>query len=76
MVRHVVDPIGAGDALLAHAVLALAVTDNIVVASILGSIGAAVTCERQGNSPVSPEAVLEKIEMLEREARYEVGSRA
>jgi bifunctional ADP-heptose synthase (sugar kinase/adenylyltransferase) len=76
MVRHVVDPIGAGDALLAHAVLALAVTDNIVVASILGSIGAAVACERQGNSPVSPEAVLDKIEMLEREARYEVGSRA
>ena len=71
-VERLVDPIGAGDALLAHATLALATTDNIVIASILGSVGAAIACERQGNEPVSPEEVRDKIDMLERRARYEV----
>ena len=71
-VDRLVDPIGAGDALLAHATLALVTTDNIVVASILGSIGAAIACERQGNTPVTPQEVEDKIELLERRARYEV----
>jgi rfaE bifunctional protein kinase chain/domain len=69
-VDRLVDPIGAGDALLAYASLALATTGNLVVASILGSIGAAVTCERQGNVPVSPAEIEEKIGVLERRARY------
>ena len=41
-----------------------------MLASILGSMGAAVTCERQGNVPVSPAEVEEKISALERRARY------
>jgi rfaE bifunctional protein kinase chain/domain/rfaE bifunctional protein nucleotidyltransferase chain/domain len=69
-VEHLVDPIGAGDALLAHAALALRATDNIVIAAILGSIAAAVTCERQGNVPVVPTEVGEKIDQLERQATY------
>jgi bifunctional ADP-heptose synthase (sugar kinase/adenylyltransferase) len=72
--EHVIDPIGAGDALLSYAALTLTVTGDIVRAAILGSLGAAVTCERQGNSPVTPEEVVEKIDLLERHARYEVGS--
>ncbi|MBI2756458.1 MAG: adenylyltransferase/cytidyltransferase family protein [Chloroflexi bacterium] len=73
-VEHVHDPIGAGDALLSYASLTLTVTGDIVRAAILGSLGAAVTCERQGNSPVTPEEVVEKIDLLEKHARYEVGS--
>lgn len=73
-VDRLVDPIGAGDALLAYASLALASTDNIVLAAILGSIGAAVACTRQGNVPISPQEVQEKIDMLEKVSRYEVGS--
>jgi rfaE bifunctional protein kinase chain/domain len=69
-VDHLVDPIGAGDALLAYASLVLATTGNIVVASIVGSIAAAIACQRNGNLPVSPQEVAEKIDALERRASY------
>ncbi len=71
MVERLMDPVGAGDALLAYASLALVTTGNIVIASTLGSIAAAVTCERQGNVPVSPEEAEQRIDQLERCARYE-----
>jgi rfaE bifunctional protein kinase chain/domain len=73
-VDRLLDPIGAGDALLSYAALSLVATDDIVVAAVLGSLGAAVSCEQQGNSTVGPERVEEKIASLERQARYEVGS--
>lgn len=69
-VEHLVDPIGAGDGLLAYASLALAASKNIVIASILGSVAAAVACERQGNVPVSLTEVQEKIAFLEKCAHY------
>jgi rfaE bifunctional protein kinase chain/domain len=69
-VERLVDPIGAGDALLAYASLALMTTGSIVVASILGSVAAAVACQRLGNIPVSPDEVEEKIDDLERRATY------
>jgi rfaE bifunctional protein kinase chain/domain/rfaE bifunctional protein nucleotidyltransferase chain/domain len=68
---RVTDPIGAGDALLAYAALALSSTGNIVIASMLGSLAAAVACERQGNIPVAPAEVEQKVHTLERRARYE-----
>lgn len=70
-VDRLIDAVGAGDALLAYAALALAGTGNIVVASIVGSIAAAVACERSGNSPVKPPEVEEKIGFLEKGARFE-----
>ncbi|PYN10291.1 MAG: ADP-heptose synthase, partial [Candidatus Rokuibacteriota bacterium] len=69
-VTKLVDPIGAGDALLAYASLALATTRSIVIASILGSFAAAIACERQGNVPVTPAETEERIDSLERLARY------
>ena len=69
-VDHLIDPIGAGDALLAYASLVLVATGNIVVASILGSIAAAVACQRNGNLPVSPQEVTEKVDALERRATF------
>ena len=69
-VTKLVDPIGAGDALLAYASLALATTRSIVIASILGSFAAAIACERQGNVPVTPAETEERIDSLERQARY------
>jgi rfaE bifunctional protein kinase chain/domain len=74
-VEHLEDPIGAGDALLSYAALALVANDNIVSAAILGSLGAAVACEDQGNKPVTPGQLEEKIAGLERRARYEVPER-
>jgi|SRR5579859_577202 len=75
-VEHLVDPIGAGDALLSHASLALVATGNLVVAAVLGSLGGAVACERQGNAPVTPAELAGKIAAIEKLARYEAVSLA
>ncbi len=69
-VEHLVDPVGAGDALLAYASLSLKATGNLVIASILGSVGAAIACERPGNLPVQVPQVEEKIDRLEKQAQY------
>ncbi len=71
LVEHLVDPIGAGDALLAYAALAQRVTDNIVIAAILGSVAAAIACERQGNVPIAPGDAHGRIDLLERRANYQ-----
>ncbi|MEW5984306.1 MAG: PfkB family carbohydrate kinase [Acidobacteriota bacterium] len=65
-----VDPMGAGDALLAYATLALVATDHAVVASILASMAAAVACEHEGNTPVTPEQVLDKLTAVEKRLDY------
>jgi rfaE bifunctional protein kinase chain/domain len=70
LVDRLIDPIGAGDALLAYASLSLLATGNVVIASILGSVAAAVACEQQGNVPVTPVEVEEKINLLEKRARF------
>jgi rfaE bifunctional protein kinase chain/domain len=65
-----VDPVGAGDALLAYAALAMVATRNDVIAAILGSFAAGIECERDGNVPVTPHDVLAKIDQVERLAEY------
>lgn len=67
---HVVDPVGAGDALLAYATLCLVRTGSPVIASILGSIAAAIACEHEGNSPVSQEKILTKLALIEKRVHY------
>lgn len=69
-VDHLVDPVGAGDALLAYATLTFLATKNPVLASILGSIAASVECEKDGNIPVTPEDILQKINVLEKCIKY------
>ena len=69
-VDKLVDAVGAGDALLSYATLALAATQSPVVASILGSIAAAVACEHDGNNPVAIEAVLNKLNAVEKRVDY------
>lgn len=73
-VKQLVDPVGAGDALLAYSTLAMLVNRNEVVATILGSMAAACEVERDGNIPISPEDVLAQIDEAERHAAY--GERA
>ncbi|MDX2099765.1 MAG: PfkB family carbohydrate kinase [Leptolyngbyaceae cyanobacterium bins.59] len=68
--EKLVDAVGAGDALLSYATLSLVATGSPVIASILGSIGAALACEHEGNNPVLPEDVLKKLDILERRAHY------
>ncbi|NQW23739.1 MAG: adenylyltransferase/cytidyltransferase family protein [SAR202 cluster bacterium] len=70
-VERLVDAVGAGDALLAYSTLALIATKNEVIASILGSMAASVECEYDGNGPVKPEAVKEKIHRVETHTQYQ-----
>ena len=65
------DAVGSGDALLAYATLAHVSVKSDVIAAILGSISAAIACETDGNMPVAPEAVLKRIDMIEKRAAYE-----
>ena len=69
-VDRVVDAVGAGDALLAYATLAMLATGSDAVATILGSMAAGVECEYDGNVPVSPGDVRRKIDEVERQANY------
>jgi len=68
--QNVVDAVGAGDALLAYASLALKSTGNAVIASVLGSVAAALACEQEGNIPISPDAVHARIDLIETYANY------
>lgn len=67
----VVDPVGAGDALLAYASLGLKATGNDIIASVLGNLAAACECEVDGNEPIEQGMVRAKLERLERAARYD-----
>src|SRR5207249_6057313 len=67
--HNVVDPVGAGDALLAYSTLSMVTTKNSVIASILGSLAAACSCEREGNNPVSPEEVLKRLDAVEKQIK-------
>ena len=64
---NLVDPVGAGDALLAYSTLSLLVSKNEVVASIIGNIAAAIECENEGNVPVLPEKIIQKLDNFEKQ---------
>jgi sugar/nucleoside kinase (ribokinase family) len=68
--ERVVDAVGAGDALLAYATLAMVAGGSEVAATVLGSVAAALECERDGNLPVSLAAMSERIDALEKRADY------
>ncbi len=53
LATQAVDPVGAGDALLAYATLGLLASGRLGVAAWLGSVAAAIACGRRGNSPVT-----------------------
>jgi sugar/nucleoside kinase (ribokinase family) len=65
--EHVVDPVGAGDAMLAYSTLAMVQSKNPVIASILGSVAAALACEQDGNTPIGPKQVSERLDRLEKQ---------
>lgn len=71
---RVVDPVGAGDALLAYATLVMLATGSLVTAGILGSMAAACECELDGNIPVKSQDVISKITSVESMAGYKTGT--
>ncbi len=66
-VDRLVDAVGAGDALLAYATLAMLAVRDAGIATILGTMAAAVECEVDGNIPVTAEDVRSKIDAIERQ---------
>lgn len=67
---HVVDAVGAGDALLAYATLSMLVTNSPAIATILGSMAAACECECDGNFPITPNDILNKLKKVECQVNY------
>ena len=66
--QPVLDPVGAGDALLAYSTVSHLLTGNEVVASIIGTIAAGLECEYEGNIQITTEDVSERLRLLEKEA--------
>ncbi len=64
LATQAVDPVGAGDALLAYATLGLLASQRLVVAAWLGSVAAAIACSRRGNAPVTAAEVRAWLERL------------
>lgn len=68
-VDNVVDPVGAGDALLAYSTLSMISSNSLVASSIISSIAASCECEMDGNIPITPEDILKKLSNLEKKSK-------
>ena len=68
--NDVVDPVGAGDALLAYSTLSFLVSKSIVISSIIGSIAAGCECEIDGNVPIEINLIKSKIDILEKKINF------
>lgn len=64
------DAVGAGDALLAYSTLVQMSTGSEIISSVIGSIAAACECEIDGNVPIIPEQIIDKISNLEQAILY------
>jgi sugar/nucleoside kinase (ribokinase family) len=69
-VDNVVDAVGAGDALLAYSTLAMLISKNDAVSTILGVFAAACECECDGNIPITPDNVRSKLADVERQMNF------
>ena len=65
-VKDLIDPIGAGDALIAYATLSMVVSKNHAITSIISSIAASLACEKEGNTPIKISEILAKINSIEK----------
>ena len=72
-VESLVDPVGAGDALLAYATLSMLASRNDGHATIIGLVAAACECEHDGNVPVTPDDVSERLAKVQQQISYVEG---
>lgn len=70
-VERALDPVGAGDALLAYSTLAMILTKHEAISAILGNLAAGIECEHNGNIPVTPDDLLVKLDKIEKAAQYQ-----
>ncbi len=69
-VENLVDPVGAGDALLAYATLAMLASGDETQATILGTMAAGSACEVDGNIPILPNDVRVRLDKVEQQMNY------
>ncbi len=67
-----VDPVGAGDALLAYSTLTFLKTKSLLISSIIGSLAAACECEIDGNMPIKPSDIIEKINSISQKIKFKI----
>jgi sugar/nucleoside kinase (ribokinase family) len=67
-----IDPVGAGDALIAYAALTLKVTGSLPMAAVIGSIAAACESDLNGNIPIKRSDVIEKLNKIKEQMGYEI----
>ena len=65
-VENLIDPVGAGDALLAYATLTMLDTKNLAAAGIIGSLAAACECEMDGKHTNYAKKYFEKIDKIKK----------
>jgi rfaE bifunctional protein kinase chain/domain len=69
--HRIIDAVGAGDALLAYASLALTNGAGHIIASILGSMAAACECEYDGNIPITISNMRNKLNYAKKHICYQ-----
>lgn len=70
----VLDPVGAGDALLAYATMAMLASRDEIQATIIGTIAAGCECEFDGNEPITPDHVKERLVKIRDQTNYALAS--
>jgi cytidyltransferase-like protein len=70
-VDRLVDGVGAGDALLAYSTLCMLATKSDTIATIIGVMAATCECEVDGNIPIDIDDVHQKIDVVERAAKFD-----
>jgi rfaE bifunctional protein kinase chain/domain/rfaE bifunctional protein nucleotidyltransferase chain/domain len=70
LVTNLVDPVGAGDALIAYATLSMVVSKNHAISSIISSIAASLACEKEGNIPIKISEMMNRINEIEKKINY------
>ena len=63
-----IDPVGAGDALLAYSTLSMITTKSLLISSIIGSFAAAIACETNGNKPITTDQLTKKISQVQKDS--------
>ena len=62
-----VDPVGAGDAMLAYSTIAFIISKSHFISFFLGLVAAACATEMNGNDPINIDMMLKKIDTIESE---------
>lgn len=64
-----VDPVGAGDALLAYSTMSLVSNKCKITSAIIGLLAAGCECEKEGNIPITKEEILQKLSNIKKNSK-------